>query len=65
MNPHDGALTFLGLVLAQLPVDIHLGKLMLLGHAFGMLEETIIIAAALSEQSFFARPHKVQFEAYK
>jgi Helicase associated domain (HA2) len=43
-NPHDGDLTFLGSVLAELPVDIRLGKLMMLGHAFDVLEETIIIS---------------------
>jgi len=45
VNPHDGTLTFLGRVLSSLPVDIRLGKLMLLGHVFGVLEETIIISA--------------------
>ena len=44
VNPHDGTLTFLGRVLSSLPVDIRLGKLMLLGHVFGVLEETIIIS---------------------
>jgi len=44
VNPHDGNLTFLGHVLSSLPVDIRLGKLMLLGHVFGVLEETIIIS---------------------
>ena len=44
MNPHDGDLTFLGKVLGSLPVDIHLGKLMMLGYVFGVLEETIIIS---------------------
>ena len=64
-NPHDGDLTLMGRILAELPVDIRIGKLMLLGHVFGMLEECIIIAAALTSQSFFARPYKVAFEAYK
>ena len=64
-NPYDGDLTFIGRILAELPVDIRVGKLMLLGHAFGMLEECIIIAAALTSQSFHSRPHKVAFEAYK
>jgi len=44
VNPHDGTLTFLGRVLGCLPVDIRLGKLMLLGHVFGVLEETVIIS---------------------
>jgi len=44
VNPHDGDLTFVGRVLSCLPVDIRLGKLMLLGHVFGVLEEAIIIS---------------------
>uniref|UniRef100_A0A8C8AEG8 ATP-dependent RNA helicase TDRD9 n=1 Tax=Otus sunia TaxID=257818 RepID=A0A8C8AEG8_9STRI len=57
-DPHDGELTFLGRVLAQLPVDLHLGKLIVLGHVFGCLEECLIIAAALSLRNFFAVPFK-------
>lgn len=43
LNPHDGDLTFTGQVLAHLPVDIKLGKLILLGHVFGCLEEAVIV----------------------
>jgi len=39
----DGELTFLGRVLAHLPVDLQLGKLIVLGHVFGCLEECLII----------------------
>ncbi len=39
----DGELTFLGRVLAHLPVDLLLGKLIVLGHVFGCLEECLII----------------------
>lgn len=42
-NPHDGELTFLGRVLAQLPVSQQLGKLIVLGHVFGCLDECLII----------------------
>lgn len=42
-NPHDGDLTFIGRVLAELPVDIRIGKLLVLGHVFGVLEECLII----------------------
>lgn len=40
---NDGELTFLGRVLAHLPVDIYLGKLIVLGHTFGCLDECLII----------------------
>uniref|UniRef100_A0A672UG37 RNA helicase n=1 Tax=Strigops habroptila TaxID=2489341 RepID=A0A672UG37_STRHB len=64
-NPHDGELTFLGRVLAQLPVDLHLGKLIVLGHAFGCLEECLIIAAALSLRNFFTSPLQQQVDGYR
>ncbi|NXI69456.1 TDRD9 helicase, partial [Anseranas semipalmata] len=64
-NPHDGDLTFLGRVLLNLPVDLHLGKLIVLGHAFGCLEECLIIAAALSLRSFFVVPFKQQIHGYR
>ncbi len=54
-NPHDGQLTFLGRVLAQLPIDLHLGKLIMLGHVFGMLEDAIIM-------SMFAGKREVSFQ---
>ncbi|KAK2190456.1 hypothetical protein NP493_81g02000 [Ridgeia piscesae] len=65
VNPHDGRLTFVGRVLASLPVDIRVGKLVMLGHVFGMLDEAIIIGASLSLKSFFARPFKKYLEAYR
>uniref|UniRef100_A0A4W3JI39 ATP-dependent RNA helicase TDRD9 n=1 Tax=Callorhinchus milii TaxID=7868 RepID=A0A4W3JI39_CALMI len=52
-NPYDGDLTFLGRVLAHLPVNLQLGKLVVLGHVFGCLEECLIIAAALSLKNIF------------
>ncbi|NXS35635.1 TDRD9 helicase, partial [Pomatostomus ruficeps] len=64
-NLHDGELTFLGTVLTQLPVDLHLGKLIVLGHVFGCLEECLIIAAALSLRNFFAVPFEKHVGAYR
>ncbi|XP_035870118.1 LOW QUALITY PROTEIN: ATP-dependent RNA helicase TDRD9 [Phyllostomus discolor] len=64
-NPHDGELTFLGRVLAQLPVSQQLGKLVVLGHAFGCLDECLIIAAALSLKNFFAMPFRQHLDGYR
>ena len=64
VNPHDGDLTFLGRVLGTLPLDVRMGKLILLGHVFGLLDETIIISACQSLKSFFARPFKATLDAY-
>uniref|UniRef100_A0A4W4EBT1 ATP-dependent RNA helicase TDRD9 n=1 Tax=Electrophorus electricus TaxID=8005 RepID=A0A4W4EBT1_ELEEL len=61
----DGELTFLGRVLAHLPVDLFLGKMIVLGHVFGCLEESLIIAASLSLKSFFAMPSLQQLAGYR
>ena len=42
-NPYDGNLTFLGRVLSGLPIAVNLGKLCVLGHVFGCLEEAIVV----------------------
>ncbi|KAG5267526.1 hypothetical protein AALO_G00222740 [Alosa alosa] len=54
---YDGEMTFLGRVLAHLPVGLHLGKMIVLGHVFGVLDDCLIIAACLSLKSFFNAPH--------
>lgn len=64
INPCDGELTFIGKVIGQLPIDVHLGKLLVLSYVFGCLEECLVISAALSLQSFFAKPYRREFEAY-
>lgn len=53
----DGELTFLGRVLAHLPIDLYLGKMVVLGHIFGCLNECLIIGQSvivLLEWSFTA-----------
>lgn len=42
-TPFDGDLTFMGTIMAQLPVDVRLSKLIVLGHLFSCLKETIIM----------------------
>ncbi|XP_050464010.1 probable ATP-dependent RNA helicase spindle-E isoform X2 [Cataglyphis hispanica] len=49
----DGELTLLGRVMAALPLDIHITKLIVLGHIFGILQDTIIIAASMSVKDIF------------
>lgn len=46
-NRFDGDLTFVGRVMADLPVDIRIGKLMIMGYVFGLLDECIIIGEIL------------------
>ena len=55
MTP-DGALTALGHHLAQLPVDVRVGKLLILGTMFGCLDPIATIAAALSFKTPFVSP---------
>ncbi|XP_068435838.1 ATP-dependent RNA helicase TDRD9 isoform X2 [Clinocottus analis] len=61
----DGELTFLGRVLAHLPVDLYLGKMIVLGHIFGCLDECLIIAASHSLKSFFAIPSMQQLAGHR
>eukprot|EP00873_Tetraselmis_striata_P028313 jgi/Tetstr1/448577/TSEL_035826.t1 len=48
-------LTPLGAILASLPVDIHIGKMLVLGCVLGCSEAVLTMAAALSVQSPFLR----------
>lgn len=61
----DGELTYVGKVMANLPIDTKLSKLILLGNTFGKLRECIIIAAALSTKTFFVRYFKSNLEAFR
>ena len=49
-------LTPLGVHLSRLPVDVRVGKLILLGAIFGVTNETLTIAATLSTRSPFLAP---------
>lgn len=46
-DAYDGNLTFVGRVLSRLPIDIRLGRLILLGHVFDCLEEAVVIGKSL------------------
>ena len=56
VNPYDGDLTLVGRIMESFPVDVKLGKLVVLGHSFGCLESCFVIVAALSLKSFFVTP---------
>lgn len=49
----DGNMTFTGAIMSQLPMDIRLSKLVVLGYVFSVLNECIIIAAGLSVGTIF------------
>ncbi|KAL2102408.1 hypothetical protein ACEWY4_001576 [Coilia grayii] len=64
-NCYDGEMTFLGCVLAHLPVSLHLGKMIVLGHVFRVLDDCLIIAACLSLKSFFNAPYLQPLAGYR
>lgn len=59
----DESLTPLGSHLANLPVDVHIGKMILFGAIFKCLDPILTIAAALSFKSPFIRPFGKEDEA--
>ncbi|XP_077537769.1 ATP-dependent RNA helicase TDRD9-like [Haemaphysalis longicornis] len=63
--PLDGELTFVGKVMAQLPLDVCISKMILFGFVFGVLDDCLVMAACLSVQSMFSRPFQKLIEAYK
>lgn len=52
-DSNDGDVTFVGLVMGKLPVDVRISKLIFLGHCFSCLEECIIIGSGMSSKSIF------------
>lgn len=48
----DGDLTFIGRVMADLPVDIKIARFIVLGHCFGVLEECLVIGECITHESF-------------
>lgn len=65
LSIQDGkeSLTPLGAHLANLPVDVHIGKMILFGAIFRCLDPILTIAAALSFKSPFVRPFGKEDEA--
>lgn len=49
----DGELTPLGRVMASIPLDVRVSKLIILGHLFGVLSDAIIIAASMTVKDMF------------
>ncbi|KAK5647639.1 hypothetical protein RI129_002531 [Pyrocoelia pectoralis] len=60
---NDGDLTFMGEIMALLPLDVHLSKFIFLGHIFSCLQDAIIMATGCSI-SIFKSPFKERLKAY-
>ncbi|XP_072756559.1 probable ATP-dependent RNA helicase spindle-E isoform X2 [Anoplolepis gracilipes] len=52
-QPFDGKLTDLGRIMALLPLDIRITKLIMLGHVFGVLRDAIILGASMAVKDVF------------
>uniref|UniRef100_A0A182N759 ATP-dependent RNA helicase spindle-E n=1 Tax=Anopheles dirus TaxID=7168 RepID=A0A182N759_9DIPT len=59
-DPQDGDLTYLGQLMGQLPLDLHLAKLVVLGYVFSVLDEAIIIAAGMNVKNVFRSLRSVE-----
>lgn len=51
-NDVDGDISFIGRVMANLPIDIKIAKLIILGYCFSILDECIIIGKKKIEKIF-------------
>ncbi|CAG9565445.1 unnamed protein product [Danaus chrysippus] len=60
----DGDITYLGRIMAKLPLDVRVSKLILLGYIYGCLEEAVIMAAGLSVKNVFSSPFRERLNAY-
>lgn len=47
-NDEDGDLTCMGRIMAQLPLDIYVSKLIILGYLFSTLKECVIMGMFIS-----------------
>lgn len=52
-KPFDGELTDMGRIMAHLPLDIHISKLIMLGHVFGILRDAIVLGASMAVKDMF------------
>nr|CAD7200042.1 unnamed protein product [Timema douglasi] len=63
-DPEDGYITFLGRVMARLPLDIRISRMIVLGYIFSCLDECIIMGAAMSLKNMFSCPFLQRMNAY-
>ncbi|XP_013171047.1 PREDICTED: probable ATP-dependent RNA helicase spindle-E [Papilio xuthus] len=60
----DGDVTYLGRIMAKLPLDVRISKLIMLGYIYGCFDESIIMAAAMSVKNVFNSPFREKLNAY-
>ncbi|XP_032664411.1 probable ATP-dependent RNA helicase spindle-E isoform X2 [Odontomachus brunneus] len=54
-QPYDGELTDMGRIMAFLPLDIQISKLIMLGHIFGILRDAIVLGASMALKDMFVQ----------
>lgn len=62
--PHDGELTYVGRIMAALPLDVRVSKLIIVGYLFSVVDEAIIIAAGLNIKSIFSLRYQKKLDIY-
>ena len=60
----DGRLTYVGRIMAALPLDIRATKLIVLGYVYSVLDEAITIAAGLTIKNIFRNSFQEKLEDY-
>ena len=63
LDPEDQSLTPLGKHLSMLPVDVHIGKMLIMGAIFRCIDPIATIAACISSKNPFVRPFGRETEA--
>ena len=61
----DGNLSLAGKIMSNLPLDVKISKLIILGYTFNVLKECIIIGAGLNGKSIFMHGFHRKMESYK
>ncbi|XP_055325146.1 probable ATP-dependent RNA helicase spindle-E isoform X2 [Sitodiplosis mosellana] len=59
-NDMDGDISFIGRIMANLPIDVKIAKFIILGYCFSILDECIVIGAALNSRSIFRDNYKAR-----
>ncbi|XP_055533952.1 probable ATP-dependent RNA helicase spindle-E [Wyeomyia smithii] len=65
MEQLDGDMTYMGRIMAKLPLDIRISKLIILGYVFSVLEDTIIIGAGMNVKNIFLSQNSVKSYSQK
>lgn len=63
-QPYNGRLTDLGRIMAFLPVNIRISKLIMLGHVFGVLRDAIILGASMTVKDVFNEQYYPNMSSY-